>query len=538
MNIFVVTGTGTPEQPSLRAESGVSTGKNLNRETRPLGVLLGGLVGGENGTASSKCDGAQPICGPCLEARKPDDCEYTNGQKRARAEILQEDISRIESRIYELEHPQQQSRVRLQQPYRPGPGRSSTLRPPQWAIADEPPMDVAEKLIDSFLPYASEFGFFLNTSRFRQTALIQYPIGHPARPSPALLSTVYLWGLRLSKQSQLITQEPLFLSRALKLMGKGLSGIHPQKIMHTLQAEILIAYYFFASGRFLEGKYHTAAAVSLAPRDAVEEGERIYACWSTMVLDKAWAIALSENPHQNQDCVVDTPWPLESDDYEKGGLSPTARYSSTFHRFIGGVPTSDIGMSTVAMLSKATILWQRAEHLTRDWKPDMTETESAAFQRAFTALDGLIDNFRAALVPPNGITNPTPAMTRTLVVAHSIAHTATIQLHGLGPLRADANSKTKCLDAARTVLNIVVSIPLQHFAYINPIMGTVWQAAFKMLLEEICAIRVQRNGIETAELTALLAETLNVVVSNFAGTCPLLNYQITQLREAFSNMQS
>jgi hypothetical protein len=168
-------------------------------------------------------------------------------------------------------------------------------------------------------------------------------MGHHARPAPAVLGAVYLWGLRFSKQPHLIAQEPIFLARALKLTAKGLSGIHPHKLMHNLQAEILLAYYFFASGRFLEGKYHTAAVISLGlsssihmvrsahstspgplppPRDIVEEGERIHACWSALVLDKTWAVALSEDPHlelQHESCEVDTPWPLEMEDYQNVG---------------------------------------------------------------------------------------------------------------------------------------------------------------------------------------------------------------------------
>lgn len=194
--------------------------------------------------------------------------------------------------------------------------------------------------IDTFLAHSSEVGFFLNATRFRQSAIMRYPIAHHARPAPAVLVAVYLWGLRLSKQPNLIAQEPVFLSRALKLTAKGLSSSHPHKVMHNLQAEILLAYYFFASGRFLEGKWHTAAAISLGlsssvhmvrsahpqspgplppARDVVEEGERIHACWSALVLDKAWAVALSENPnldHQHESCAVDSPWPLEMEDYQ------------------------------------------------------------------------------------------------------------------------------------------------------------------------------------------------------------------------------
>ncbi|KAF7334535.1 Zn(2)-C6 fungal-type domain-containing protein [Mycena venus] len=514
-----------------------------------------------------KCDGVHPICGQCKRARRDEDCEYTHGQKRARAEMLQESISQVESRIYQLEHPHlnHQPGLALQQPYQGrSSGRSASPRPintAPWAAAEEPPNDVVQKVVDLFLSYSSEFGFFLNSSRFRQSALLRQPIGHQARPTPALLWAVYLCGLRLSKQPQLIAQEPMFLSRALATVANGLSVVHPQKVMHNLQAEILLAYYFFASGRFLEGKYHAASAVSLGlssnlhmirsanapssvlppPQDAIEEGERIHACWVVMILDKAWAVVLSENPHldhQQQNLVVDTPWPLEMDDYQQGRLSRTALYSNTLHKFINGVPTSDVGTSTIAMFSKASVLWQRADRLARDWKPDMPRDQSSAFQNSFAALDGLVDNFHAALIPPNHIPHPTPTMTRALIVAHSIAHTATIKLQGIPPLRAEPRARQKRLGAATAVLNIIVSIPLQHFAFINPVMGTVWLASCQVLLEEICTLRTQRSsnwqGEETG-LVSLLTRTLGVL-SSFTGTCPLLNYQISRIQEACAGM--
>ncbi|KAJ6589329.1 hypothetical protein B0H19DRAFT_921557 [Mycena capillaripes] len=521
-----------------------------------------------------RCDGAKPVCGQCERALRNEDCEYTHGQKRARAEVLQESISRVESRIYELEHPHEnpQPAVQLQQPYQSGSGRPSSS-------PDEPPFDIAQRLVDSFLSYSSEFGFFFNSSRFRTSVLLRQPMGHPARPTPALLSAVYLCGLRLSKQPQLIVQEPVFLSRALKFTAKGLAGIHPQRVMHNLQAEVLLAYYFFSSGRFLEGKYHAASAVSLglssglhmirsanAPshslppaQDAIEEGERIHACWAVMILDKAWAVVLSESPHldhQHQNSVVDTPWPLEVDDYQQGRLSPTAQYTNTLQKFINNVPTSDTGMSTIAMLSKASLLWQRADSLARDWKPDMPRHQSTAFHDSFAALDGRIDSFRTAMIPPNLIQYPTPAMTRALVVAHSIAHTATIQLHSIGPSRADPRARHKCLVAATTILNIIASVPLQHFAFINPIMGTVWLLSCQVLVDEVYVLRSQRTTShgEESGLVDLLTRTVGVL-SSFVGICPLLStsfvtlfsvltltikkdYQISRIQDACAGMQS
>ncbi|KAK7035933.1 Zn(2)-C6 fungal-type domain-containing protein [Favolaschia claudopus] len=513
-----------------------------------------------------KCDGARPICGNCERTNRAEDCEYTNGQKRARAEMLQESISRVEKRIYELEHPEAPKfDVALHQPYQPGRSRTSGPVQQSWATAEEPPMDMVEKLIDTFLSCSSEVGFFLNAARFRQSALMRHPIGHPARPTPAVLVCVYLWGLRFSKQPNLIAQEPAFLSRALNLTAKSLSGIHPQKVMHTLQAEILLAYYFFASGRFLEGKYHTAAAVSLAlssglhmvrstkgapptsllpaARDAVEEGERIHAWWTVVVLDKAWAVAFNEDPHlqlQHQSSSVDTPWPLEMEDYQNGRLSPAARYSNTYNKFITSTPTSDTGTSTIAVFTKATILWQGAERLVRQWKPDMPRDQASSFHSSFSALDTHIEKFRASLVPPNQIRHPTPAMVRTLVVGHSVAYAATLQLYTLPPLRGDANAGRKRLAAARAVLEIIVSVPLQSFGFINPIIGTVWLAACQVLMDEIYKLRMQHTSWqpsgEEQGFISLLMRTISAI-SIFSGTCPLLTYQITRLQEAATGMQ-
>ncbi|KAJ6500757.1 hypothetical protein C8R45DRAFT_80213 [Mycena sanguinolenta] len=511
-----------------------------------------------------KCDGARPICGQCNTSNRPEDCEYTNGQKRPTAQILEENISYIEKRIHQLENPQEpRLDVPLHQPYHvraPKPANNHS-----WATSEEPPMDMVEKLLDTFLASSSEVGFFLNTSRFRTSALMRYHIGHHTRPAPAVLVAVYLWGLRLSKQPHLIAQEPVFLARALKLTSQALLSIHPDRVMHNLQAEVLLAYYFFASGRFLEGRYHAAAVISLGlssslhmirsaqhsssgalppPRDAVEEGERIHACWTAVVLDKIWAVALSENPHidhQHESCAVDTPWPLEMEDYQNGRLSPSARYSSTFHKFITSAPTSDAGMSTVAMLAKASILWQRADALSRQWKPDMLRDQVFAFQSSFSALDSLIDTFRAALIPPNQILQPTPGMVRTLVVGHSIAHAATMQLYNIAPMRMDKNARKKRLSAARAILVIIGAVPLQHFDFINPIMGTVWVAACQVLLDEIHKLKMQQDvsgwpSEEETSLTDLFRRTTGAI-STFFGTCPLLNYQISRIQEALAGMQ-
>jgi hypothetical protein len=165
-----------------------------------------------------------------------------------------------------------------------------------------------------------------------------------------LLNTVYLWGLHLSQSDAFRNHESTFLSRALQHTSNALSSSHPQKFLHALQAEILLASYFFRNGRFLEGKYHSSAAASLAisgglnkirsvqnspliagfvgdgsrlppPRNAVDEGERINGFWATLFLDKCWFVALGSPSNFTDDDAlgtrIDTPWPLEHSAYEQ-----------------------------------------------------------------------------------------------------------------------------------------------------------------------------------------------------------------------------
>lgn len=218
--------------------------------------------------------------------------------------------------------------------------------------------------LDNFFPNASQFGFFLDVRRFCTSFALPYPLGHPYRPSSALLSTLYLWGLHLSRTDTLRVHEKTFLSRSIQQTSTALSGSHPQKVLHALQAEILLAYYFFRNGRIVEGKYHCSAAASITissglnkirssrrsssvpdfvgntsptlppPRDAVDEGERINGFWAAVVLDKCWSVSLGLPSNFTDDealgTLIDTPWPLDSSGYEQVRLYFSGVFIWTF----------------------------------------------------------------------------------------------------------------------------------------------------------------------------------------------------------------
>ncbi|KAF8913294.1 hypothetical protein CPB85DRAFT_1252432 [Mucidula mucida] len=514
-----------------------------------------------------RCDGARPICGPCSRAHRVDDCQYSDSG-RSYMEMLEETIAKVEARIHELENPDSESPpVLLHHPY---PISESQLasggNDGQWWSASEPPMQMRAMLIDSFLAHASEFGFFLHAPRFRQSALGQHSIGDPSRPLPALLSTAYLFGAALSGNAAVAAHHGTLLSRALAQVATSLSGNHPQKVMHTVQAEFLLAYFLFSSGRFLEGKYHVSVAISLSvgaglhkirssdgrssahglapPHDPIEEGERIDACWTGLIIDQCWAVALAAPSNLTVPTIVpgtqtDTPWPLEVEDYERGGFAPNVRSSFTIQTFLkSGRAMAGNEYSTKALLSKAALLWERSNECVSNWKAEMNPAESNQFYASFNTVDKLLEELRNSLTPPTQLTNRTAAKMRALFLAHSVTYAAIIQLHGIFA-RSNAQCKQKVMSAAKTVFRMVCSVNLGSMTQIiNPVIGAVWTSASQFLLEEIAHHKNSRApttqpSSQEQDLVAIFENGLREIMP-LGRHSLLLKYQIQRIQEAYS----
>lgn len=203
--------------------------------------------------------------------------------------------------------------------------------------------------IDFFLLHSSQVGFFLHKPRFVHLIRQQDPQTRNSRVSSALVNAVYLWGIQFSGDTGLLQHEQSFLSRAVQALSDDLANVQTHNVTFLIQAEVLLATYFFAHGRFLEGRYHCSAAVALAlstklnrirsanspslrtdwirttgfdipaPADPVEEGERINAFWMVYVLHKSWSVGLGSPSQINDEngAQIDTPWPLEIEQYEQ-----------------------------------------------------------------------------------------------------------------------------------------------------------------------------------------------------------------------------
>ncbi|KAJ7729093.1 hypothetical protein DFH07DRAFT_850519 [Mycena maculata] len=506
-----------------------------------------------------RCDGRRPICGQCSRGSRPDDCEYTGTTGRSRADILEEDISRIQNRIYELEHPEAASdqSVFLHHPYQqpqrlaqlpslssrilnssPNLGRLPVQSPiDTWWDPPEPPVDMIKVLLDTFLPYASDWGFFLDTADFRRDALLPTAMGHPSRPSPPLLTAVYLIGITLSDSATMKTHQKTFLSRTLSALPVSLSGNHPQKATHALQTEILLSNYFYAAGRLLEGRYHTTAAASLAvssakmrpesqasfqsPEESVEEGE-IDRRWTTIILDKSWAVALGNQPNL----------PDSSESFNKAWQEYGTPGSNTSHLLENTVASAKM----LKLLAQATILWERANNLMVSWNANMSRQESAKFSGDFDVLDTRINDFRTriACIGPS----LHASADHQLLVGNSIAHAAVIQLHSTFA-QTNPESKQKCIAAAKCILCLIARANLRNLAFINPIISSIWVTACEVVVAEIAASKGARPAwaldAPTADETALVGFFDRAVQGMHRfKPWPLLKYHLAKIEQAYS----
>ncbi|KAF7302431.1 hypothetical protein HMN09_00877100 [Mycena chlorophos] len=466
-----------------------------------------------------KCDGQRPVCGPCRRAEREEDCEYTDNFTRARVELLEEDITRIQSRIYQLEHPgETDSRtVLLHDPYRSAahmpalhqvlgsPTSMSLLLsqshptsrvptpPDAWWNMDEPPPSVAERLIDSFVASGHVFGFFLDPGALISTT----------RPSPALLPAVYLAAVSISQSPSVKMHEAVFRGRALAaarhaLVGPGL--LDPHRLLHALQAEVILAWYFYAAGKPVEGLYHTATAVSLGVSSGifgpsyghtrlgsdpnadtgVFERVRIDACWAVVFLDRTWSVVMNTLP--NWTSPVQTPWPGEV------GVSVSV-YSEVqtgdrIEDFISADHQDPARreIEPKELLAKASVLWEAASRLVSqsDWTPgSRTDTnEARIFFRRFSLINGRIAELQRITTVASD--------THVDFLARNILNAAEIELHQPF-LRSNPNSaqnsqsRARCLHAAQAILRLARD-PQALQSNQSPLLSPIWASASRVLL--------------------------------------------------------
>ncbi|KAJ7625251.1 hypothetical protein DFH06DRAFT_1103978 [Mycena polygramma] len=508
-----------------------------------------------------KCDGTRPKCHQCSRSSSLNDCEYADAGP-SRAQMLEEQIANVEARIQELEPPRTiSSNIVLNNPHRrpSGPSRLCSLCPlilhriignfyrqvgcpvSCQPLHNQVELNFFPSSIHNFLHHSSQFGFFLNVLNFREAAMGR----GGQRIAPVLLHVVQLWAVHLSGSDEFTSHEGRYLSRALRTTADALSETQRNTVIHSIQAKVLLANYFFSTTRFLEGKYHLSAAVSLVissglhrirsaasartsgpacrvlppPRDAIEEGERISAFWAVLTLNNCWMTAdgsPSNISYTDPGARIDTPWPLDIDGPVQNQLLANPS-TGTVNNFLANRP--DSGTSKSAFHAKAAILFEQASRVASQYHPNMNNKRE--FYASFNSIDTVIERFKLSL--------PTVQMhsSREMVVIHGLAHVATIQLHN--PFVVDNQaSRLRVLDSARAVVAYLAQVPLNEYGYINPIMGTLWMATCQAFVSEL--LRFKRHlppstRPASAEERSLVdaIETVLAAMSVFAPNCQLMS---------------
>ncbi|KAG7451498.1 uncharacterized protein BT62DRAFT_927209 [Guyanagaster necrorhizus] len=463
-----------------------------------------------------KCDGARPICGTCASVPSLQDCEYSDSGT-TRTQLLEEQIAIFESRIRELEASPANSNaaIRLSQPYsiaessiagsQPQASSSVSSFPPNpaphdlQAIPERLPVQLHQTIVGSFLRCCTEIGFFLNVGRFTNTIMNADEFGWE-RPSLALLQAVYLWGVHLSASPEISAFEPYFLSTAVRHTSEALSTTHTHKIIHRIQAEALLAQYFFLNARMLEGKYHTSAAVSLLfgagfhkirsteggstsnlppLTDLVEEGERINGFWTVLILNNCWTTLESNIVYES----IDTPWPLEMQSYSQIYWSPEFRTSQTVWKFLSrAVLDGDEGTSMIASYAKASILYERSSTISRHFEPNMPQSSARQFFGSFSAQDALVQRFLQELPSIPEMIAATSHETTLLI--YTLAHSSVIQLHR--PFIAiNPASRGRTISAVRSIVHILDTINVTEVVSLNAFLAVLWTQVCQFLIQEI-----------------------------------------------------
>ncbi|KAJ3784835.1 Zn(2)-Cys(6) binuclear cluster domain-containing protein, partial [Lentinula aff. detonsa] len=418
--------------------------------------------------------------------------------------------------------------------------------------------------LQAFVPHAQAFGFFLNIRRFISATTLPLTLGDYSRPCPGLICVIYLIGLHLSGASE--DEESAFLSRALLHVSNVLSASHPLRLIHGTQAEILLSTYFFRTGRILEGKYHLSAAVSLAtcanlhklrsggmspfvanvmgldgpslpdPKDLIDEGERINAFWTVFTMCNCWGVGVggfSSMMFESYGSRIDTPWPLDMEDYEEAVFfylftsfwnqnRIPANYigASTVRNFLAQAPLQSLrvnGLSKMALFAQASLLLERAASLRSSYANELHSDEHTRYMKTFNSLDALIDSFSSSL-PSFSQTYVSSPDFVTVWTTHLVCRVATIKLHSIFTA-SNAFSRKKVLECAESCVILGRGRDLSGVE-VNPIFGLLWKIAGEAIIEEISrldalnrqALSLPNWGLEETtilgrvEMVALLEE--------------------------------
>ncbi|KZT10176.1 uncharacterized protein LAESUDRAFT_756362 [Laetiporus sulphureus 93-53] len=505
-----------------------------------------------------RCDGARPACGPCIRADRANECEYADGQGQTQNQLLEQQVTQLESRIAEIEN-SVATPIVLYDPY------EAFHRSAAGSQSGQQRDPTLHSLMASFFQHVSEVGFFLHIPRFLQQVSAVPSTSLPVHTS-LTLNAIYTLGAHFSREPQLRSQEATFLSRVLEQLPTALSRSQPVAILHVLQTEILLSYYFMDNNRSLEGIYHSNAAASMAlacklhqirssrylgastghatsapyrlnpPVNGVEEGERINALWAAYILDKSWSIAFGSSTafteEDGKGMVIDTPWPVDLASMEMDPLPVNLRSSRTVQTFLqsSGVPGATV-QSIQALYAQAISLCAQAKNIASRWSPN-----NATFQSNFTHFNNRVEQFKSVLPSIASVDPNRRDLIRKLLVIHTLAHSATLILYK--PVEAQMVALNgRSWMAATAIAATLRNVDLNMIDFISPISAALWKTAADVIVRGYMTARQQSNI--SPQQRASLLEPLNRILSaiqKWRAISPLMNHHASAIQQAITGL--
>ncbi|KIM40057.1 hypothetical protein M413DRAFT_73484 [Hebeloma cylindrosporum] len=517
-----------------------------------------------------RCDGTKPSCQQCTRAKKADGCEYDDGKGKTRTQILRETIVKLEQRVKELEDPEYISpSVTLFDPHFHSRSNSSSssfgspessylstshspfpsgkqvasvfpcfhvltsrkgMPSPASFIPEvffdepqthlQPPIELAQMLLDIFAPHGRQCGLELHMGRLRDS--LSLPLSEQRHP--VLMNAIYLWACFISRPEPLSQHEDHYLQHALDALPEALRS--NDRVIDVIQASCLLSLYFLANGRLLEGSYHVSAAASLSVQtglggrpslntqawscDSMDsdmkptlsdilDGERNLAFWQVYNLDRCWSVVL------RKPCVIPDkpgtrhsvccPWPQEIKDYEKGHVDAHSS-SPTIRAFLSGSVSAN-SFSVPAIRAKASALFSHAEYLANSWSSN--GKPPPRLHEEMRTLEHTITLFLSTLVPIDQLDAVLPEERHSLVTAYTLAHSATIHLHRRFALE-DSASFDQSSRAARACIAVIKYISERDFAFLEPIIGPCWWTAADTVIRDLDALEASWPLVDHTEL--------------------------------------
>ncbi|KAI0343280.1 hypothetical protein BDW22DRAFT_1428702 [Trametopsis cervina] len=464
----------------------------------------------------TKCHGEKPVCSSCVRSGMERDCVYDNTPAPNIQRDLERQIAELDGRIQGLMQ-------------RRGPEASRT------ASRNSPPPEAAQNLTNYFLPHALKLGCVLDLKR-------AFSHSHTMPASNALRTAVYLWGIKLSGDANYLQHEQDYLTKTLRAMQAALSWAQQNQLntLHLIQAEILVANYFFSYGRWAEGQAHTTAMVSLAlasglhklpppVQNLVEEVEKINVWWTVFSMENWWS-ALLDVPSRLMDSGesalgIDTPWaqavgaPFANESF----------YGQTVFRFLSDVRTGPASSPLSLQAQSAVLLAMSAEVASYQGQGDPQQ-----FVNMFSALDQSLEMFKRSL-PVVARTPPLPlGISHDLLIAHSLVHAATIRMYK-GFITTNPEALPKCLSASFAIIELITTANVRQMNFVHPVVAMLWGTACEIIVNLLSHMRRSppsraASGLPGPEALQASLRQLASAMSQCAGSVPLFGSQLEKLQ--------